>query len=362
MKKIVTVLGARPQFVKASLLSRAMQEMGGIAEAIVHTGQHYDREMSDVFFEQLGIPSPKHVLGIAGGTHGDMTGRMLCALEPVVMSEAPDCLLVYGDTNSTLAGALVASKLNIPIAHVEAGLRSYNRQMPEEVNRLVTDHLSTLLFCPTVASVENLRAEGILAGVHQVGDIMYDAALHYSRVAAESPVSAEVCRWPEKGYVLATVHRQENTDDPLKLRRIIDALAALSADVPVVLPLHPRTRARLEALQPSVGASLAKLHLLPPVGYLEMLLLERRAGLVMTDSGGVQKEAYFFKVPCVTLRDQTEWVELVEMGWNILVDVLVDDIADKARKAMGARGTDQVSPYGDGNAVRRIASLLSESI
>lgn len=360
MKKILTIVGARPQFIKASMFSRAIRSSERFSEVIVHTGQHYDPAMSDVFFEELGIPAPSHSLGIAGGGHGDMTGRMLCALEPVMQAEAPDMVLVYGDTNSTIAGALTAAKLHIPIAHVEAGLRSFNRRMPEEVNRVLTDHLSSLLLCPTVNAVDNLAAEGMREGVHLVGDIMYDAALHFGAIAANKAGFLASRGLSEKGYVLATVHRQENTDDPRKLGRIIDALIALSKEIPVVMPLHPRTRGRLESLGLAI-ADAANLHIVEPLGYLEMLALERAAALVVTDSGGVQKEAYFFRVPCVTLRDQTEWTELVDLGWNRLVDVLEDDILAAARRAIGSAGDTKAAPYGHGNTAERIVETLIAS-
>lgn len=359
MKKILTIVGARPQFVKAAMLSNALRASGRYNEVIVHTGQHYDPGMSDVFFEQLGIPAPGHALGIAGGGHGEMTGRMLCALEPVMTAEAPDLVLVYGDTNSTIAGALTASKLHVPIAHVEAGLRSFNRRMPEEVNRVLTDHMSELLFCPTENSVQNLAAEGIERGVHLVGDIMFDAALHFGRIARESHGDGLHRRLAAGGYVLATVHRQENTDDLRKLGRIVDALAALSDEIPVVLPLHPRTRARLEAMGCSDRLERDRMHVVAPLGYLEMLAMEKGASLIVTDSGGVQKEAYFFQVPCLTLRDQTEWSELVDMGWNRLVDVLNDDILDAARRSIGASGSNRTSPYGLGDTAKRIVEHLN---
>lgn len=358
MKKILTIVGARPQFVKASMLSRALAMSGQFAEVIVHTGQHYDPSMSDVFFTELGIPAPSHSLGISGGGHGDMTGRMLCALEPVMIAEQPDMVLVYGDTNSTVAGALAAAKLHIPIAHVEAGLRSYNRRMPEEVNRVLTDHLAHLLLCPTANSVDNLAAEGIREGVHMVGDIMYDAALHFSEMAGAATDAVGKRGLSTGAFVLATVHRQENTDDPRKLRRIVEALAALASEIPVLLPLHPRTRGRLAALGLDTLVSSPNLHIVEPLGYLEMLALERAAALIVTDSGGVQKEAYFFRVPCVTLRDQTEWTELVDLGWNVLVDVLEGDILDTARKAIGRLGDTEALPYGRGDTAQRIVQTI----
>jgi UDP-GlcNAc3NAcA epimerase len=359
MRKVLTVVGARPQFIKATMLSQAFRASGRFDEVIVHTGQHHDPGMSDVFFDELGIPAPRHALGIAGGSHGDMTGRMLCALEPVVQAEAPELLLVYGDTNSTLAGALVASKLHVPVVHVEAGLRSFNRRMPEEINRVVTDHLSTLLLCPTVTAVANLATEGLAKGVHLVGDIMFDAALHYGRLALESRGRSDLHEHlPSGGYVLATIHRQENTDEPARLARIVEALATLAAERPVVLPLHPRTRARLAAAGLADRLVRAGLHSTEPLGYLDMLALEQRAALVVTDSGGVQKEAYFFRVPCLTLRDETEWTELVDLGWNRLIDVVRDDLVEAARRAIGGRGREGEAPYGQGDTAQRILAAL----
>lgn len=362
MKKVLTIVGARPQFVKAAMLSSALSKSGQFNEILVHTGQHYDHEMSDVFFEQLGIPVPEYYLGIAGGGHGEMTGRMLCALEPVMSAEAPDLVIVYGDTNSTIAGSLTAAKLHIPVAHIEAGLRSFNRYMPEEINRVLTDHMSELLYCPTEIAVQNLKAEGIESGVHLVGDIMFDAALHFGRIAKDYDFFNLQNQLPAGGYVLATIHRQENTNDPLRLRKIVDALSTLSKEIPVVFPLHPRTHAKLAEMGLTEILKVNGVNLIQPLGYLEMLAMEQNACLIVTDSGGVQKEAYFFRVPCLTLRDQTEWVELVDMAWNRLVDVLNENIADKARLAIGTRGSEQRSPYGFGDTATRIVEHLSSSM
>jgi UDP-GlcNAc3NAcA epimerase len=310
--KITTIIGARPQFVKAAVVSRALQQhRADVTEIIIHTGQHYDSNMSDVFFDELDIPKPNYHLGIGGGTHGQNTGRMLEGIETVLMQEKPDWVLVYGDTDSTLAGALAAAKLHIPVAHVEAGLRSFNRKMPEELNRILTDHVSTLLFTPTDTATRNLAVEGITDDkVQQVGDVMYDAALYY-RNKAKRPVGLPV----ERDFILSTIHRAENTDDPERLSNIIGALNEVAAATPVILPLHPRTRKLL-----SLGDyDTRNITLLDPVGYLEMVWLLEHCKLVVTDSGGLQKEAYFFGKPCVTTRDETEWVELVESGWNSLM-------------------------------------------
>lgn len=353
--KVVTVLGARPQFIKAAPVSRALQG-AGIQEVIIHTGQHFDAGMSDIFFEELGIPEPTHHLGVSGGGHGAMTGAMLQALEPLLEAEKPDWVLVYGDTNSTLVGALTASKLHIPVAHVEAGLRSFNRKMPEEQNRIVTDHLSDLLFTPTETATARLREEGIPdERILQVGDVMFDAALYYSE-QAEKHSSALAQHGLERcGYVLATVHRAENTEDPLRLQAIMEGLDTTCLDVkPVVLPLHPRTRAALE----HNGLNPQNILLIEPVGYLDMVALERHAAVIVTDSGGVQKEAYFHGVPCVTLRDETEWVELVELGWNYVAPPNHTDITLATKHALNRTGTD-ARPYGDGNAAARIAGKLN---
>lgn len=312
--KILTVVGARPQFIKAAAVSRAIRETDGLAEVMIHTGQHFDANMSDLFFEELSIPKPKHHLDINGGGHGDMTGRMLMAIEPILFAEKPDWVVVYGDTNSTLAGSLAAAKLHIPVAHVEAGLRSFNRRMPEELNRIVTDHLSTLHFCPTATAIANLAAEGVVKGVHHVGDVMYDATLFALEKAEISSTILSKLQLQSKQYALATVHRAENTDDPERLRDVVQFLLEQSRGRTVVLPLHPRTRQAAARL----GVSLEGLHIIEPVGYLDMAKLLRHATEVYTDSGGVQKEAYFHRVPCVTLRDETEWTETVSSGWNRL--------------------------------------------
>lgn len=356
--KVLTVLGARPQFVKASAVSSAMQRIGGLDEVVVHTGQHFDENMSAVFFAELGARAPAYNLGIHGGTHGAMTGQMLAAVERILLDERPDAVLVYGDTNSTLAGALAAVKLHIPVAHVEAGLRSFNMAMPEEVNRILTDRIAKWLFTPTAIAAQHLLNEGIAAAqIAPVGDVMYDVALrHGARVDASGRALGALGLAPGS-YLLATVHRAENTDDVQRLANIVDALEAIAAKLPVVWPLHPRTRGvllrmgRLERLT-------ANLRLIDPVGYLDMVQLEKHAAVIATDSGGVQKEAFFYRVPCVTLRDETEWVELVEAGWNRLAPPTSPEaIADAVFGAIGTQGAD-VRPYGDGDAARRIVQRL----
>lgn len=355
--RIVTVVGARPQFVKAAALSRAVARHPGITERIVHTGQHFDDNMSEVFFRELGIPRPTINLAIPGGPHGATTGRMLEAIERVLTEDRPDWLLVFGDTNSTLAGALAAAKLHVPVAHVEAGLRSFNRAMPEEINRVLTDHASDLLFTPTRPAAENLRTEGIPESrIVPCGDVMLDAMLHAAQQARTQSTILARHGLTEKAYILATVHRAENTDDPARLAGIVEGLTRLTAIHPVVLPLHPRTRAALDAAGLLARAADA-LRLIDPVGYIDMVRLESGAALIATDSGGVQKEACFNAVPCVTLRDQTEWTELIEAGVNTLAGADPDAIEAAARGMMG-RPVDHAGLYGDGDAAGRIVAEL----
>lgn len=354
--KLMTIVGARPQFIKAATVSRALAKHEDVDEIVVHTGQHFDENMSDVFFRELRIPEPDHNLGISGGTHGEMTGRMLAAIEQVLLANRPDALLIYGDTNSTLAGALAAAKLHVPVAHVEAGLRSFNRQMPEEINRIVADHVSSMLFTPTDTATANLETEGIDAeNIYQVGDVMFDGALFYAAEAEKSSTILSDLGLDCGEYVLATIHRQENTDVPERLKAIIDGLNEIARDTRVIVPLHPRTRRLLDG---ATGRSApASVEIIDPVGYLDMVMLERGAAVIATDSGGVQKEAYFHRVPCVTLRDETEWVELVEMGWNRLASPGSADIAAAIRDARNRHGA-AGHPYGDGHAAESIAGIL----
>ncbi|MDB4915908.1 MAG: UDP-N-acetylglucosamine 2-epimerase [Gemmatimonadetes bacterium] len=358
MTHVLTVIGARPQFIKASPVSRALRAQG-LQETVVHTGQHYDASMSQVFFDELGMDPPQVHLDIGSGTHGDQTGRMLAAIERTILASHPDVVLVYGDTNSTLAGALAAAKLRVPIAHVEAGLRSWNRAMPEEINRIVADAVSDLLFAPTLVAVENLTQEGRPAdAIVRTGDVMFDAALQHSSAAdARSTILASLALTKGR-YLLATVHRAENTDDPERLRVILGALGDLSRRHVVVLPLHPRTRTHIHA-NDELLALLGDTQVIPPVGYLDMIALERSAALIVTDSGGVQKEAYFHGVPCVTLRNETEWTELIALGWNRLCPPdRVERVVAAAEAAVGTLGL-QGSPYGDGNASALIAQSLA---
>ena len=357
--RILTVIGARPQFIKAAAVSRAIHGEPLLEEIHIHTGQHFDSNMSQVFFDELQIPTSQHNLGIGGGTHGMNTGRMIEAIERLLLEDKPDWVLLYGDTDSTLAGALAAVKLNIPVAHVEAGLRSFNRFMPEEINRVLTDHTANLLFAPTNKAVENLRQEGISEEkIHLVGDVMYDVALFYGPMAEKQSRILDHLNLENNQYILATVHRAENTDNTDKLAQIMESLSLIAKDQTVVLPLHPRTKKKLGAFKRPVVAHWSSLiRLIDPVGYLDMVMLERKAAVIVTDSGGVQKEAFFHQVPCVTLRTETEWVELLELGWNRLAPPLESDIALAIMNAIGTKGTLK-NPYGNGDAAQKIVEVL----
>lgn len=365
-KKIVTVIGARPQFIKASAVSAVLAESDDFREIVVHTGQHFDANMSDVFFAELGMRPPTYQCEIHGGTHGDMTGRMLIDIEKILLLEKPDAVLVYGDTNSTLAASLAAVKLHIPIAHVEAGLRSFNMRSPEEVNRILTDRVSRWLFTPNNEAGVHLLSEGACADrIHQVGDVMLDVALrHGERVTPDGGVLG---RLKDKHgvrhgrYCLATIHRAENTDDPARLATIVEALSNFAKEIKVVLPVHPRTRkilaehGKLQTLGDAVV-------LLDPLGYLAMVQLEKYAAIIATDSGGVQKEAFFYRVPCVTLRDETEWTELVDAGWNRLAPpVDATSVLQSLHTSLASTGED-IAPYGAGDAAIRIVECLSNEL
>tara|TARA_B100000315_G_scaffold211859_1_gene208919 strand:+ start:474 stop:1538 length:1065 start_codon:yes stop_codon:yes gene_type:complete len=350
--KIVTILGARPQFIKAAMVSKEIAKHIDLDEVIIHTGQHFDENMSHIFFEEMGILKPDYNLEIQSLSHGAMTGRQLEEIEKVLIQEKPNWVLVYGDTNSTLAGALAAAKLHIPVAHVEAGLRSFNYKMPEEINRVVTDHLSDILFAPTKIAVENLRKEGIpKAIILMVGDVMYDAALHFADLAEKKSKILSSLNLKPKEYILATVHRQENTDDPDKLNNIFSGLA--EAHIPVVIPLHPRTKKKLEEYNITLNGQINSIN---PVGYLDMIMLEKHANKIATDSGGVQKEAYFYNVPCITMREETEWIELVEIGANYLSGSDYKKIVELLQNSKQINF--QKSLYGDGNTAEKIVSIL----
>jgi UDP-GlcNAc3NAcA epimerase len=371
--KIITVVGARPQFIKAAAVSRVIREFnkkkGRIQEILVHTGQHYDYLMDKVFFEELGLPRPDYHLGVGSGSHGRQTGIMLERIESVMQKEKPKAAMVYGDTNSTLAGALAAAKLRIPIAHVESGLRSYNSAMPEEINRLLTDHLSTLLFCPTDQAVRNLSKEGIKDGgtriVRNVGDVMYDSILYYSKVAEKKSRILHDLNLvdPQSGfrnpqYYLATLHRAENTDDPERLKSILRALNEVGEETRVILPLHPRTKKVTKVYH--LFSEFKNIKFIDPLSYFDMLKLEKNAKAILTDSGGVQKEACWFGVPCFTLREETEWVETIKSGWNVLVGTSTERIVEGVSQMEGRgrylRGNEI---FGDGKASQKIVQILA---
>jgi UDP-GlcNAc3NAcA epimerase len=351
--KIVSVVGARPQFIKCAPVSRALRKRH--EEILVHTGQHYDANMSEVFFTELAIPAPDYHLGVGSGTQGEQTGRMLAAIEGVLLAEEPDAVLVYGDTNSTLAGALAAAKLNIPVAHVEAGLRSFDRSMPEEINRVLTDHASTLLFCPTKTAAANLAAEGITEGVHLTGDVMVDALRYNIEVAERESAILGTLGLSEGAYSVATVHRAANTDSRERLAAIMAGLGDI--DGPVIFPAHPRTLKYLQAYG-LMDALAPTIRLIGPLPYLDMLRLMAGARRVLTDSGGVQKEAYILRVPCITMRENTEWVETVEDGWNVLTGADAEKIARAARRD-APEESGHAGRFGDGQSAERIAGLLS---
>ncbi len=349
--KLITIVGARPQFIKAAAVSREIAKHNEINEIIIHTGQHFDANMSDIFFEEMSIPKPDYNLDINGLGHGAMTGQMLEKIEEVLLKEKPDWVLVYGDTNSTIAGALAAKKLHIKVAHVEAGLRSFNMSMPEEVNRILTDRISNILFCPTDAAIENLEKEGynnIDIQIEKSGDVMQDAAMFYTKIAKAPKFDLP------KEFVLATIHRAENTDDLNRLRAIFESFEEIAKDTPVILPIHPRTANIIK----KEGLSAENVKIIEPVGYLEMVYLLEHCKLVMTDSGGLQKEAFFFMKPCITLRDETEWVELVHHGFNTIVG------ADKSKILMAFQSQNydldfDIDLYGNGEASANIVQALA---
>jgi UDP-GlcNAc3NAcA epimerase len=372
--RLITIIGARPQFIKAAVVSRALSRYNHnvnsssqqIKEKIIHTGQHYDQNMSQVFFKELRIPKPQHNLGIGSGSHGEMTGAMIQKIEEVLLKERSDCVLVYGDTNSTMSGAVAAAKLNIPVAHVEAGLRSYNRHMPEEINRLVTDHISDILFCPTQQAIKNLRAEGIVNqenpnGLYSktgigppkvvlIGDVMFDSVMYHRQFALKPKF-----KLPGK-FILGTVHRAENTDHFDRLKKIFKAFEKITEKICVILPLHPRAKKKIIGLIPL--SSNSQLRIVEAVSYHEMLYLLEKCSLVMTDSGGLQKEAFFFKKPCVTLRDETEWIELVNLGYNTIAGSNTNKILDAANLMLNKKIDSTINLYGKGDAGKKIVEIL----
>jgi UDP-GlcNAc3NAcA epimerase len=353
--KIITIIGARPQFIKAAMVSRAISQ-SGIKENIIHTGQHFDKNMSEIFFEEMGIKKPSINLGIGGGTHGKNTGRMIEAIEKVLLDQKADCVLVYGDTDSTLAGSLAASKLHIPVAHVESGLRSFNRKMPEEINRVLTDHISNILFIPTKNAELNLKSEGIKEeSIYFVGDVMYDAALYFGEVAKKESSILDRLDVNANEYSLVSIHRAENTDDFKRLHSIISGLKHYNKTI--IFPMHPRTKKYLKKFKLKVPTNVIEI---PPVGFLDMIMLEMNANLIATDSGGVQKEAFFHKIPCVTLREETEWVELIDSGWNKLAPPTDSKKITKIlNNSLGNIGKN-ITPYGNGNASELIANALKK--
>lgn len=351
--KVITVVGARPQFIKAAPVSKELRKH--FNEILIHTGQHYDDNMSKVFFEELGIPMPDYNLKIGSGNHGKMTGEMLTKLEEIYINEKPDCVLVYGDTNSTLAGALAASKLLIPVIHVEAGLRSFNKAMPEEQNRVLTDNISKLLLVPTLDAEKNLKNEGIEKGVYNIGDVMYDAVLMFKEKSKLKEGLLEKLNIKKNEYILTTIHRAENTNDIDRLKNIIEALN--ESNEIIVLPLHPRTKKFINDYGLKLGENIK---VIEPVGYLEMLMLEANSKKIVTDSGGVQKEAYFMEKACVTMRDETEWVETVEVGWNIIVGTDKHKILEGINRFTPNKEHPQI--FGDGKASIKIVELIKEFI
>ena len=360
MIRIITIIGARPQFIKAAMVSRALVECGAVTETLLHTGQHYDPPLSGALFEELHLPEPKYNLHVGSGSHAVQTARMLERIEEVLLQENPDGVLVYGDANSTLAGALAAVKLHIPIAHVESGLRSYNRLMAEENNRVITDHISDLLFCPTERACRNLQREGITSSAHWVGDVMYDAFLRVKDIALLRPDVLPRLQVSPGAYALATIHRAENTDDDNRLRGIMAALERINHSLPVVFPVHPRTRKMISNVY-SGGGSHLSFNLAQPVGYSEMVALECQAAVIITDSGGVQKEAFWNGVPCVTVRAETEWPETVAAGGNILAGSDPQRIVDSVLEVIGRPRPVPTGAFGDGSASHQIAKLLLDA-
>lgn len=351
--KILTVVGARPQFIKAAAVSNVIRNE--FKEVLIHTGQHYDENMSKIFFDELNIPKPDYNLGIGSGNHGKQTGTMLIELEKIYLKEKPDLVLVYGDTNSTLAGALAASKLLIPVAHVEAGLRSFNMKMPEEQNRILTDHISSVLFPPTKTGVHNLKNEGIKEHVYNVGDVMFDAVIDFKKLAMEKSNIIDRLNLYNGKYILTTIHRAENTNDIHRLKNIVSALNDSGKEI--VFPLHPRTRKYID----DYGLTFSdKIKLIEPVGYLDMISLEMHSEKIVTDSGGVQKEAFFMKKPCITMRDETEWVETVENGWNIIVGTNENNILNAIVEFTPERKQEDI--FGDGKAGEKILDILKKEI
>lgn len=354
---MLTIIGARPQFVKAAAVSREIKNKKELQEVIVHTGQHFDNNMSQIFFDELEIPRPDYNLNISGGNHGEMTARMLTGIEEVLLQEKPSSVLIYGDTNSTLAGAIAASKLHIPIAHVEAGLRSFNMKMPEEINRILSDRISDLHFCPSEIAVQNLKNEGLAKKVHNVGDVMYDIALFYSSEKFEKNIDLNELGLTPGQFVLVTCHRAENTNDKEKLENILIALNEIAHSIKVVFPIHPRTHKLISEY--GLSHYLNNLMTIQPLSYVQMIWLTKRAKVILTDSGGLQKEAYFFKVPCVTIREETEWLETLEKGANKIAGTSKEKIVEYTLAPIVESWNSNI--YGDGTASKKIVDIIMEN-
>ncbi|PCJ52160.1 MAG: UDP-N-acetylglucosamine 2-epimerase (non-hydrolyzing) [Planctomycetota bacterium] len=355
--KILTVLGARPQFIKASVVSRAIQDNSNMDEKIIHTGQHYDTNMSSIFFDEMEIPKPDYQLKIKGDDHGSMTGNIMIDMEPIIKKEAPNAVIVYGDTNTTLAAALVSKKLHLPLIHIEAGLRSYNMKMPEEINRIVTDRISDICFCPTQLAYDNLVKENYGEKLELVGDVMYDATLFYAELSEKRSTIIKDNDLAENEFVLCTVHRAENTDSKERLEEIFNAINHITKDKKVVLPLHPRTQKMLKQFGIKTEALV-----IDPVGYFDMQTLIKNCSVVMTDSGGLQKESYFYNKFCITLRDETEWVELVDNGYNFITGANGKTIIFETEKAIGTKFESSDNLYGDGTSAQKIVNIIDKNI
>ena len=359
--KIVSIVGARPQFIKASAICRSIKEFNRdskdkIKEVIVHTGQHFDSNMSDIFFEELNIPLPNYNLEISGGTHAEMTSRMMVSIEKVLLKEKPAYMLIYGDTNSTLAAALVAAKIHIPIVHIESGLRSFNRRMPEEINRIIADRVSTINFCPTDQALENLKNEGLGKNAFVVGDVMYDVSQYYKKIGKNKSSIIEKLNLQNKDFALATCHRTENTDHPERLEEILKAFTEINKKMPVFFCIHPRTRKLISKF--NLTSYLNNFSIIEPLSFIDMVALEQEASLILTDSGGVQKEAFFYRTPCITMRDETEWVETVELGWNQVVGANMDKILKAFKNKDIHKNIRQSEPYGDGLSAQKIIQII----
>ena len=361
--KIVSIVGARPQFIKASAICRSIKEFNkepknNIKEVIVHTGQHFYSNMSDIFFKELNIPQPNYNLEISGGSHAEMTSRMMVSIEKVLLKEKPAYVIIYGDTNSTLAAALVAAKIQIPVVHIEAGLRSFNRKMPEEINRIIADRISAINFCPTNEALKNLKNDGLEKNAFVVGDVMYDVSKHFKKIGKTKSSIIEKLNLQNKDFALATCHRAENTDHPERLREILKAFTEINKKMPLFFCIHPRTKKFISKF--NLTSYLNNFSVIEPLSFIDMVMLEQAASLILTDSGGVQKEAFFYKTPCITLRDETEWVETVELGWNQVSGANMDEILNAFNNTDIHKNIKQYEPYGDGFSANKIIQIINE--